>query len=181
MARQPQRRPAKNAISLRNIQPPSSFAGHQAPPPPPKTYHRELVKRSRRLNIGQSLLQILELQIDLLLGSLGIVDGLDLKRINGLELATQVVRGGLEGDEALLDLVDDGLVLEDAAVVREVDLGRLLREHLHLAADVFVALLERLEARHRLAAKAERRGNLGPVELESCASLWREREREAEN
>lgn len=55
----------------------------------------------------------------------------------------------------------------------EVDLGGLFGENLYLAADVVVALLERLEASNGLAAKAEGGRNLGPIELESCASLCR--------
>lgn len=42
----------------------------------------------------------------------------------------------------VLDLVDDGLVLQDAAVVGEVDGLGLLGQDLDLAAGVIVALLE---------------------------------------
>lgn len=52
----------------------------------------------------------------------------------------------------------------------EVDGGGELREVLDLAADVVVALLESLETGDGLAAEAERRGDLGPVDLESSAS-----------
>lgn len=55
--------------------------------------------------------------------------------------------------------------------MREVDLGGLLLERLELAAGVVVALLEGVERGDRLAAEAERRRDLGPVELERCASL----------
>lgn len=55
--------------------------------------------------------------------------------------------------------------------MREVDLGRLFLEELELAAGVVVALLEGVERGDRLAAEAERGGDLRPVELESCASL----------
>ena len=132
----------------------------------------EVLEGAGRLDVGERLLQVLELQVDLVLGGLGVLDGLDLEDLDGLQLAGEVVGGGLEGVEALLDLVDDGLVLEHGAVLGEVDGGRLLGEELHLAADVVVALLEGLEADHRLAAQAEGRGDLGPVDLESCASLY---------
>jgi hypothetical protein len=56
----------------------------------------------------------------------------------------------------VLDLVDDGLVLQDAAVVGEVDGLGLLGQELDLAAGVVVALLEVLERSGGLAAKAER-------------------------
>lgn len=71
----------------------------------------------------------------------------------------------------VLDLVDDGLVLEDVAVVREVNGLGLLGQDLDLAAGVIVALLEGLERSGGLAAEAERGGHLGPVDLESGAAL----------
>lgn len=54
----------------------------------------------------------------------------------------------------------------------EVDGGRLLSQLLDLAAGVLVALLEGLEGGDGLAAEAQGRGDLDPVELESCASLF---------
>lgn len=134
--------------------------------------HREVLKRPRRLNVGERLLQVLELQADLLARGLGVADGLDLEGLDGLDLAAHIVRGGLERREALLDLVDDGLVLEEAAVLRKVDGRGELLEQLDLAAGVLVARLEGLETGHRLAAQAERGGDLDPVELERRASLW---------
>jgi hypothetical protein len=131
----------------------------------------ELVEGTGLLDVAQGLLKILELEINLLLGGLGVLNGLDLEGLDGLELAVQVVGGGLEGVETLLDLVNDGSVLEDRAVVGKVDGGRLLLQQLQLAAHVVVALFEGLQAGHRLAAQAERRRDLGPVDLESCASL----------
>jgi len=130
----------------------------------------ELVKGTGRLDVEERLLEILELEVDLLLGCLGVLDGLDLENLDGLELAGHVIGGGLEGSEALLDLVNDRLVLEDGAIVGKVDGGGEFRELLDLAAGVVVALLESLETGDGLAAEAERRGDLGPVDLESCAS-----------
>ena len=101
--------------------------------------HREVLEWPRRLDVGEGLLQVPELQADLLAGGLGVADGLDLKGLDGLDLAAHIVRGGLEGGEALLDLVDDGLVLEEAAVLRKVDGRRELVELLQLAAGVLVA------------------------------------------
>jgi hypothetical protein len=71
----------------------------------------------------------------------------------------------------LLDLVDDGLVLEDGSVVREIDFLRRFRELRYAAASIFVTLLEGLERGGGLAAEAERAGYFGPVELKGCASL----------
>ena len=62
----------------------------------------------------------------------------------------------------------------------EVDRGGLLTQDLDLAAGILVARLEGLERGNRLAAEAERRDDLGPVELESGAFRglqirWRDR------
>ena len=135
------------------------------------TYHSELVERPGLLDVLQRLRQVLQLEVDLLLGSLGILDGLDLEGLDGLKLAREVVGGGLEFLEALLNLVDNCLVLQDAAVVGEVDGGGLLRQQLDLTAGVLVALLESLERGNRLATQAEGGGHFGPVELEGGASL----------
>jgi len=44
----------------------------------------------------------------------------------------------------LLDLIYDGLILEDRAVVREIDFLRLFRQLYYAASRVLVALLESL-------------------------------------
>lgn len=74
----------------------------------------------------------------------------------------------------VLNLVDDGLVLQRLAVVGEVDSLRLFREYSDFAAGIVIALLEGLEGCCGLAAKAERAGDLGPVDLESGATLLSE-------
>jgi hypothetical protein len=142
------------------------------PPPGGKTYNSEVLERPGGLDVLEGGGEVLELEVDGLLGGLGVLDGLDLEGVDGLELAAHVVGGRLELAEALLDLVDDGLVLERGAVGGEVDGGGLLREQLDLAAGILVALLEGLEGGDGLAAEAQRAGDLGPVELESSASLF---------
>lgn len=137
------------------------------------TYHSEVLERPSLLNVLQGRSKILELEVDGLLGSLGILDSLSLEGVDGLDLAVDVVGEGLEVLEALLDLVDNGLVLEGRAVGGEVDGGGLLRELLDAAAGVVVALLESLQGGHGLAAETQRAGHLGPVDLESGASLGR--------
>lgn len=146
------------------------------------TYHSEFVERPRGLDVGESGLEVLELEVDLLLGGLGVADGLDLEGVDGLELALDVVGGGLEVLEAALDLVDDGLVLQDGPVVGEVDGRGLLRQRLQAAPRRLVALLEGLQRRRRLAPQAQRRRHLDPVELEGCASwlLFLRKERRKE-
>lgn len=141
---------------------------------PGTTYNGEVLERPGLLNVLERLLEVLELHVDLVLGGLGVLHRLDLEGLDGLELPADIVGGGLEGGEALLDLVHDGLVLQDGAVVREVDLGGLLLEQLELAAGVVVALLKGVERGDRLAAEAERRRDLGPVELDRSASLFGE-------
>lgn len=130
----------------------------------------KLVEWPGLLDVLKGSGQVLQLQVDGLLGGLCVLDGLNLKGVNGLDLAGDIVGDGLEGLESLLDLVNDGLVLQDGAVVGEVDGGRLLGQLLDLAAGVLVALLEGLQGGDGLAAEAQGRGDLDPVELESCAS-----------
>lgn len=87
----------------------------------------------------------MQLHVDLALRRLSIFDGLGLERLDGFELLIKVVGGGLEGTVRLLNLVDDGLVLEDGAVMTEIDFLRGFGEDGDLAANVLVALLEGLE------------------------------------
>lgn len=72
----------------------------------------------------------------------------------------------------VLDLVDDGLVLQDTAVVAEVNGLGLLGQDGDLAASLVVALLEGLEGSSGLTAEAERARDLGPVDLGSGAALF---------
>jgi hypothetical protein len=70
------------------------------------------------------------------------LESLRLECLDRLNLPAHIVCLGLEGVELLLDIVDDGLVLEDAAVVLEVDGLRLLGEDGNFAARIVVTLLE---------------------------------------
>lgn len=106
-----------------------------------------------------------------MLGRLGVLHGLGLEGVDGLDLAVDIVGLGLEGLEALLYLIDDGLVLEDGAVLGKVDFGGQLRQLLDLALGVVVAGLEGLQRGDRLATEAQGGGHFGPVELQSCGSL----------
>ncbi|KKA16138.1 hypothetical protein T310_10285 [Rasamsonia emersonii CBS 393.64] len=135
------------------------------------TYHSEFIEGSGSLNVLQSLLQVGQLGLNLALSLLGALQSLGLKGLDSLELAVQIVGGRLEVLEVVLDLIDDLLVFQDLAVVVEVDRLGLLRQHLDLAASIVVALLESLQRRSRLAAKAQRAGHLGPVDLQSGATL----------
>ena len=136
------------------------------------TYDSEVLEGTSSLDVLESLLQVLQLDLNLALGSLGVLNSLGLESVNGLQLAADIVRSGLEGLEVVLDLVDDGLVLQDAAVVAEIFGLGLLGQDLDLAAILIVALLEGLEGGSVLAAEAERGRHLGPVDLESGAALF---------
>jgi hypothetical protein len=135
------------------------------------TYNSEVGERPGVLDVLQSFLEVAQLLVDNGLGLLGALHGLGLESLNGLDLPSYIVCLGLEGLELLLDVVDDLLVLEDAAVVAEVDVLVLLREDGDFAARVIVALLERLEGGGGLALEAQLRAELCPVELEGCAAL----------
>jgi len=140
---------------------------------PGNTYHSELIKRPRLLNILQCCLQILQLQINTSLGRLGILHSLCLKSLNRLNLSPNIVCRRLERIEMLLNLVNNGLVLQNRTVVCEVDFGGLLGELGYSATGILVALLEGLEGGGGLAAKTEGGGDFNPVELERCTSLER--------
>jgi hypothetical protein len=135
------------------------------------THHSQVSKRPGLLDVLQSLLQIAQFLVYDALGLLCALESLCLKCLNRLDLPAHIVCLGLESAELLLDVVDDGLVLEDAAVVLEVDGLRLLGEDGDLAARVVVALLELLESGSSVALKAQLRADLCPVKLEGGASL----------
>lgn len=134
--------------------------------------HSKVLEGTGLLDVLEGSSEILQLKVYGLLGGLGVLDSLDLEGVDGLNLAANVVGGGLEVLEALLDLVDNSLVLEEGAVGGEVDSRGLLGQLLDLAAGVLVALLEGLQGGDGLAAQAEGGGHLGPVELQSRASLF---------
>ena len=138
------------------------------------THDGQVLEWSGLLNVLQCLLQVLELNIDVGLCLLGGLDGLGLESVNGLDLAVDVVLLGLESVEMLLNVVDDGRVLEDTAVVGEVDGLLLLLKLGELAAGVVVALLEGSERGGGLALERELLGELGPVELGGCVALKKE-------
>lgn len=135
------------------------------------TYHSEVLERPSALNVLQGSLEILQLSVDLALGLLGALHSLRLESLDALDLALDVVLLHLEAAHLLLDVVDDGLVLEDAAVVAEVDRLRLLGEDLDPAAGVVMALLEGLEGLSGAATEAELLGQGSPVELLDSGTL----------
>jgi hypothetical protein len=120
---------------------------------PINTYDSEILKRSSLLNVLQCLLQIFQLQINTALSLLRVLHSLRLKSLNCLNLPRNIVGRRLEGAEVLLDLVNDSLVLQDRAVVGEVDSGRLFRKSLDTASGIFAALLEGLKGGCGLATK----------------------------
>lgn len=135
------------------------------------TYNGELVERASLLDVLQGLLQILELHIDTALGLNGVLDGLGFEGLDGLDLAGDIVGNWLEGLVVLLYRIDNSLVLEDGAVVSEVDSGWLLLESRKLAAGILVALLEGVKRGYSRSTESEVRGDCCPVKLESCATL----------
>ena len=82
-----------------------------------------------------------------------------------------IVRHGLELSELGLELVDDGGVAEDGAVVREIYRLRGFGEDGQTAADVLVALFEGLKGGHGGAFEVEGGGQAGPVDFEGGAFL----------
>lgn len=135
------------------------------------TYHGEILKRPCLLNVLERLLQVLQLLVDHRLRLFRRLHSLGLEGLNGLDLPVDIVRLGLEGVEASLNLIDNGSVLENGAVVREVDGLRLLLKDSHFAARIVIALLEGLQGCGRVSLKTELCADLGPVELEGGAAL----------
>lgn len=86
-------------------------------------------------------------------------------------MLADIVCDRLEGFEVVFDLVDDGLVLEGAAVVLEVHFLRLLGKELQLATGVVVTFLKGLEGGGSLPTESEGAGDLDPVDFESGAAL----------
>lgn len=135
------------------------------------THHSEVLEGPGSLDVLQRLVKVLQLSVDLGLGLLSALHGLGLVGLDGLDLATDVVLLDLEAVELLLDVVDDGGVLEDGAVVGEIDLLGLLGQDLNLAARVVVALLEGLKGLGGGATEAEFGAQVGPVDLGGGAAL----------
>jgi hypothetical protein len=119
-----------------------------------QTYHSQVGKWPGLLDVLQGLLQIAQLLVHNALGLFGALDGLRLECLDCLNLSADIVCLGLESVELLLNVVDDGLVLEDAAVVLEVDGLRLLGEDGDFAARIVVALLEGLKGSSSIAFEA---------------------------
>jgi len=90
-----------------------------------KKTNGELFERTCVLNVGEGSLELLELDVDLRLGLLSLGDGLCLESLDGLDMGVDVVSHGLEFGQEFFGFVDDGLVLEDGAVVGEVYGGGL--------------------------------------------------------
>jgi hypothetical protein len=135
------------------------------------THHSEVLEGPGSLDVLEGLVEVLQLSIDLGLGLLGALQRRGLVCLDGLDLAANVVLLDLEAGELLLNVVDDGGVLEDGAVVGEVDLLGLLGQDLDLAARVVVALLEGLQSLGGGAAEAEFGAQVSPVDLGGGAAL----------
>ena len=135
------------------------------------TYHSQLIERPGFFDVLQRLLEIAQLPVDNALGLLGALHSLCLESLDSLDLPSNIVRLGLECIELLLDIVDNGGILENGPVVGEVDRLRLFREDSHFTARIVIALLEALESGGSLTLKTELSADPGPVELEGGAAL----------
>jgi len=138
---------------------------------PANLLHRRLLPRPRALNIRQRLLQAPQLDLNLLLSLLSIAQRHALKLLDRRQLLADVVGGRLEGLDLAFDLVEDGVVFEQAAVVGEVDGLGCVGEGLHFAAGVVVAFFEGGEGAGGAAAEAELGGEFAPVQFEGGAGL----------
>lgn len=89
-------------------------------------------------------------------------------------MPADIVALDLEVLHCVLDLVDDGPVVEDATVVGKVHSLCLLGQNLHLTARIVVSLLEGVEGVGSVAAETERAGDLGPVDFRGYVALLRQ-------
>lgn len=96
----------------------------------PRTYNSQILKTPRALNILQRPLQILQLLLHNPLRLLRTLHSRRLERLNGLDLPSNIDLLDSKVLEGLFHLVDDALVLEQGAVVLEVDFGGELTEGL---------------------------------------------------
>lgn len=135
------------------------------------THHSEVFEWASRLNVLESLLQVPQFRINLALGLFRALHGLSLECLNGLDLPLDIVLLWLESIELLLDVGNDVLVLQEAAVLGEVDGLGLLGEDLDLAARVIVALLEVGERLGGVASQTELAAQVGPVDFEGSRTL----------
>jgi hypothetical protein len=94
-----------------------------------------------------------------------------LEALNGLELLVNVVSLGLEGFKVLLDFIDDRGVLQDGAVMAEIDGCGLIGQNLDSTTGIVMSLLEVGERGRCAASKAELCANFAPVELRCRACL----------
>jgi hypothetical protein len=87
--------------------------------------HGQILKRTRILNISKSGLQIFQLYVDLLNCLFSLNDCGGLECLNGFDVCAHVIRYRLELLEKFGSVIDNGFVLEDGAVVLNIDCGRL--------------------------------------------------------
>ena len=127
---------------------------------------------SSALNITQGFLKTPQFNLNLALCLLGILQSDLFEALNGLDLLTDIVGLWLEGFVVLLDLVDHLCVLQDTAVVGEVDCLGLFGELLDSSASIVVSLLETRKGSRCLASEAELGADFAPVEL-CCSALRR--------
>lgn len=89
------------------------------------------------------------------LGSAGPTHRLGLKRINGLDVSSHVIRHWLKVLENFLGLIHNRLVLERALVERQVNVCPLLLEHRQVTPCILGTLSERLNGRRGVLAQSQ--------------------------
>lgn len=127
----------------------------------------KVLEGTSTLDVVKSLLERTELLTDLRLCRLGVLEGLGLESLNGLDLLRSIVGGGLEGLEGALDFVQNVLVLQNVLVVSEVHVNGLRLKGVKLELGVLVTATERSQRTRSGTGKAQSGDNLAPVELGS--------------
>jgi hypothetical protein len=87
--------------------------------------YSQVLKRTRIFNISKSGLKILQLYVNLLHCLFSLSDCGGLECLNGLDVCAHVIRYRLELLEDFGSVINDGFVLEDGAVVLNINCGGL--------------------------------------------------------
>jgi len=117
---------------------------------------RQLIEGTGLLDVGKSRLELLQLDVNLCLSLLSLGNRLGLEGLNSFNVGVDIISNGLEVRHKLLDLVNDGLVLENGSVVGKVDGGGLGGERMLQTLSLAVPLAEGLEGGDGLLSETER-------------------------
>lgn len=131
--------------------------------------YTQIIGQPRLINVLDRLIQINKLFGNLLLRLLGILDGLGLKLVNPGKDGRDIISNRLERFGRLFNLINDTLVLQDGAVVCEIDGFARGTEMIEFGVGVDIAFSEGGEGRGCL--WSQRKGGCKSVPVDFCDCL----------